>query len=285
MKKLLYIVVFILISASNASAFTGEGHVNVRKATIRKGPSTKHRILDFLLQDEKISILSKKGQWYRITYVKKDKEHKGWISASLIRLIEKSNIQAEFFNISERFKKLFSDNFLFLDNQLKGYDLSKLELKISFSSETGIAKLLLIFPFNKQYYESKKTKEMSGSLIDFMVYNDYLWALVKYKKHVAESVKSESRDDYQVIMSFQTNLLLLTETGDAVILSGKLSGDYVVFNPYIDIDFKGYKPARIFSTDAESVEENSVFYLPRAKESDGRLSSVALLYNFFDLEY
>jgi len=285
MKRVLFVILILLTFAADLCAFTGEGHVNVKKATVRSGPSRKNKILDYIVQDLRISITKKQGQWYKITYVKDDKQKKGWISASLIRLIEKSDVQVEFSNINEKFKKHFVDNLLFLDSQLKGYDLSKLKLTISFSSEAGVASMSFNLPFNKKHYDEKMTKEMSGSFIDFMVYNDYLWALVKYKKHVSESVKKESMDDFQVIMSFNTNLVLKKDNGNSVILSGKVSGDYVVFNPYVDVDIKGYNPFRVVTSDPESVEENSVFYLPQAKSSDGKLKPAALLYNYFDLDY
>jgi hypothetical protein len=285
MKKLLISIFIMLLIPLSANAFKGEGLINVRKATIRQRPSRQGNVIDYLPSNKKINILDKKGQWYRITYEKDEKEKKGWVSASLIRLIEKSQIKIEFKNINERFKKYFTDNLLFLDRQLKSYDLKRLKLVISYSSESGVARMTLVHPFDKKHYDDKKTKEMTGSFIDFMVYNDYLWGLVKYKKHVADSVERESMDDYQAIMSFITNLSLLKDNNDNVLLSGKFSGDYVVFNPYIDVDFSEYDPFRVFTPDEESVENNSVFYLPRAKGKDGKLLSAALLYNFFDLEY
>ncbi|MFC1856020.1 SH3 domain-containing protein [Thermodesulfobacteriota bacterium] len=305
MKKLIIIFSILFLNTTFVYAAgamkASEGYVNVKKATIRKNPSKKSKVIDYLVVDKKISIVRKKGQWYKIKYEKmvkvknkdkKDKKKKkekkeksGWISASLIRLVEKSEIVVEFNNINDKFKKYFGDNLLFLDSQLKGYDVKKMKLVISYSDENNSALLTMILPFDKKYYDEKKTKEMTSSFIDFMVYNDYLWGLVKYKTHVAESIERESMDDYQAIMSFRANILLLKENGDGVILSGKFSGDYVIFNPYVDVEFNDYKPFRVHTPDKESVEDKSVFYLPKAKGSDGKLKSATHLYNFFDLEY
>jgi hypothetical protein len=284
MKKIIAVLVIVIINSISAYAFNGEGYVNVRTAKIRRDATKKSKVVDYLSVDKHITILEKKRQWYRIKYEKDGKERKGWISASLIRLIEKSRINVEFLNINEKFQKYFTDNLLFLDSQLKGYDLSKLKLVILYSRESNTSRMTLILPFDKTYYDKKKTKEMSGSFIDFMVYNDYLWGLVKYKVHVAESIERETMDDFQALMSFNANLLLIKDNGDSVILSGKFSGDYVVFNPYIDVELADYNPFRIFTHDKESVVEQSVFYLPKAKSSDGKFLSATLLYNFFDIE-
>ncbi len=281
MKKSVFFVTFLFLLLSTA-AFCDEGYINVDSANVRKGPSKKQKIVASLGMNEKITIVEKKGQWYKIEY--KGNET-GWISASLVRLIEKSTIKIDFLNINDKFKEYFKENLLFFDSQLKGYDLSSLKLIVSYSEKANAAMLTLILPFDKQYYDEKRTKEIGGAYIDFMVYNDYLWGLVKYKIHVAESVELVSMDDFQALMSFKSSIVLIKDNGDSIILSGKFSGCYVVFNPYIDVEFEGYEPVRVYSVDKEAVEDNSLFYLPGAKVSDGKLMAPALLYNFFDLPY
>jgi hypothetical protein len=103
--------------------------------------------------------------------------------------------------------------------------------------------------------------------------------------YIAESIERESKDDSQVVMSFVANLILIKDNDTSVILSGKFSAGYVIFNPYIDVESDDYKPFRIHTHDKESVEDNSIFYIPSAKKSDGQLTSATLLYNFFDIPY
>ena len=282
MKNLLFFMFLFLVFANPSFGLDGEGYVNVDKASVRSGASKKYKILTYLKSNDKVLISEKKGQWYKIKY---GEDKNGWISASLVRLVETSNIKVEFLNINDKFKKYFTENLLFLDRQLKGHDLSKVRIVVSYVGESNIARITLILPFDQKIYEGKKTKEISGSFIDFMVYNNYLWGVVKYKMHVSEVARETSIDDYQALMSFKSNILLIKENGDSIILSGQFSGGYVLFNPYVDLEFSDYKAFRVFTPDKESVMDKSVFYLPAAKSEDGKLTGATLLYNFFNLVY
>lgn len=278
----IFAVIIIMCISSNAFASDNEGYINVPSASVRSGPSNNNKVTDTLVFNIKFEVLEQKKQWYKIKY---GDSKVGWIGASQIRLIEKSNILVDFLNINDKFKKYFTDNLLFLDNQLKGYDISNLKLAVSYSQESNVARMGLIIPFDKDYYDEKKTKEISGSFIDFMVYNEYLWGLMKYKTYVAESVEKLSLEDYQTLMLFKVDLIIINEKGDSIILSGTQSGGYVEFNPYIDTEFIDYEPFRVFTPDTESIGDKSVFYLPPARASDGKLTSATLLYNFFDLGF
>ena len=276
--------------------------VRVYKANVRKAPDKHSRRLFSLGQNSKVKVIKERDQWL---YIATDKGRRGWLFKSLARIVKPPKVEPEieFFssNLDPEQKKFFTLFISRLRKQLAtvevrhfGFVVSRLDSDIAPEPSFGAGKaavswlLVLQVPFSRTLYEQEKGEDLEVGTIDLLPYQDYLRVMLEgHDLLIAEMEKnpqlwSGSRVGSGVV---KVLVVLKSENGDQVSLSGFREQGFPVFNNYIIVGVHGFSQFSLHSVIPANVADFNKFALPPPYLADGSRSPAALAHDFFGFSY
>lgn len=298
--------VFLLVGGANfaqaASSENLQAVVRVYKANVRKAPDKHSRRLFSLGRNSKVQVIKERDQWL---YIATDTGRRGWLFKSLARIVKPPKVEPEieFFSSNlgpeqENFFTLFISR---LRKQLAtvevrhfGFVVSRLDSDIAPEPGFGAGKaavswlLVLQVPFSRTLYEQEKGEDLEVGTIDLLPYQDYLRVMLEgHDLLIAEMEKnpqlwSGSRVGSGVV---KVLVVLKSENGDQVSLSGFREQEFPVFNDYIIVGVHGFSQFSLHSEIPANVADFNKFALPPPYLADGNRAPAALVHDFFGFSY
>jgi len=197
----------------------------------------------------------------------------------------KKRVPLRYQYINSRVREYFDAEIGWLERELAGEKLDPKALYVSYREGSRTARLLLILPFDVEFYHESKGHLLRENSIDLLPFRAYLWSLQEYLERVAARAAEGDPQIAAEIRKFRISLVLQKEDGEEVVLTGRRRQSFVRFNPYIMVNRRGYRAAFIKAVSEEALEKATVFFLPEPKLNSGSLAEAVLLYDFFEVNY
>ncbi|MCK5540343.1 MAG: SH3 domain-containing protein, partial [Deltaproteobacteria bacterium] len=297
------LLVVVAAGISRATPSAGlQAVVRVAKVNVRKAPDKNSRRLFSLRRKSMVKVLKERDQWL---YIATDTGRRGWLFKSLVRIVKprKVNPKIEFFsNGLESEQELFFVSLISrLGSQLAAVEVryfdfvvSRLDADAVSGSDPGIGKeavpwlLVLRVPFSRDLYQQEKGNDLEVGTIDLLLYQGYLKVMLESRDlMIAEIKKNPQLWNAAGAGSGAVKVLIVlkSENGDQVVLSGFRERGFPVFNDYIILEIHGFSQFSLHSTMSANVADFNQFVLPPSQLPDGSRAPAALAYDFFGFSY
>ena len=276
--------------------------VRVYKANVRKTPDKHSRRLFSLGRHSKVQVIKERDQWL---FIATNTGQCGWIFKSLVRIVKPPKVkpEIEFFSSGlEAEQEIFFASLISrVRSQLAavearrfGFVVSRLESDITPRSgpEAGKAViswlLVLQVPFSRTLYQQEKGEDLEVGTIDLLPYQGYLKVMLEARDLMITEMKKNPRlwsvfgAGSEVV---KVLIVLKSENGDQVALSGFRERGFPVFNDYIILEVHGFSQLSLGSVIPANVADFNNFVLPPPLLPDGSRAAAALAHDFFGFSY
>ena len=295
-------------SGRAAAAGPGKGVIRVRRANVRKNPD-KHSPRIFTLRlKARVKILKERSGWF---YVASAKGRRGWVFKSLVKIIKPAETKPVIKIISDdlsRYQKIFFDHLVvrmrsrLTDTRPREFDFlisrigDKAKVSGSKTSETGPTAqpepgswlLILRSHFSREDYQAAAAPELEPGSVDLLVYQHRLKVLLEIRDLLRTEIRKNPAlwaGTERALPAVEILLVLKSESGDQIALSGFWKAGFPVFNEFMILEIHGFSPFSIKAALSANVTEFNKFDLPAPYLPDGSRSTAALAHDFFGFSY
>ena len=281
--------------------------VRVAKVNVRKAPDKNSRRLFSLRRKSKVKVLKERDQWL---YIATDTGRRGWLFKSLVRIVKPRKVKPkiEFFSdgLESEQELFFASLISRLGSQLAAVEVRHFDFVVSrldadvvsgsavSGSDPGIGDeavpwlLVLRVPFSRDLYQQEKGNDLEVGTIDLLLYQGYLKVMLESRDLVIAEIKKNSQL-WTVAGAgsgaVKVLIVLKSENGDQVVLSGFRERGFPVFNDYIILEIHGFSQFSLHSEMSANVADFNQFVLPPSQLPDGSRAPAALAYDFFGFSY
>ena len=276
--------------------------VRVAKANVRTAPNKHSRRLFSLPRKSRVRVLKECDPWL---FIATEKGRRGWLFKSLVRILKPPKVEPEieFFNsgLESEQELFFSSLINRLCSQLAAVEVRRFAFVVSrldsnkvlaSSSEVGAAAaswlLVLQVPFSRALYDQEKGEDLEVGTIDLLPYQGYLKVMLESRDLMIVEMNKNPQLWYfpeTALGSVKVLVVLKSENGDQVALSGFKDRGFPVFNDYIILEVHGFSQLSLSSVIPATVADFNKFVLPPPQLSDGSRAPAALAHDFFGFSY
>ena len=294
------------VEVSLATSGGGQGIIRVRRANVRKTPDKNSPRIFTLLHQDRVRILKERSEWL---YIASAEGQQGWIFKSLVKVVKPTKIKPKIKIFSDNlsgYQKIFFGSLVErLQSQLADVKLREFEFLISrigadkksnapaaatnaIKKEPGSWLLILRSHFSRKDYQAKQAPEIEPGAVDLLIYQHRLKVMLETRDLLLVEIKKNPGlwpDSKPSSSSVEILLVLRSESGDQVALSGFREGGFPVFNDFMILEMHGFSPFSIKATLPANVTEFNKFDLPAPYLPNGDRSTAALAHDFFGFSY
>lgn len=276
--------------------------VRVYKANVRKAPDKNSRRLFSLGRNSKVEVIKEREKWF---YISTDTGRRGWLFKSLARIVKPPKIEPEieffssdldpeqevfFTSLISRLRKQLATvkarRFAFVVSRLDSDSDFEPSLKDGKTAASWL--LVLQVPFSRTLYEQERGEDLEIGTIDLLLYQGYLKKMLESRDLMMAEIEKKpqlwqvSGADPELV---KVLVVLKSENGDQVALSGLRERGFPVFNDYLIIEMHGFSQFSLHSAIPSNVADFNKFVLPPPQLADGSRSPAALAHDFFGFAY
>ncbi len=295
------------VALSRAAAGGNEwGVVRVVLANVRKNPDKNSPKIFTLRRRERIKIFKERFGWL---YIETDSGRRGWIFNSLVKIVPPEKIKPEIKifsdNLTDYQKNFFDGLGAWMRTRLTASRLRKFEFIVSRNIPAAAAAalkapalkqtqkqkswlLVLKSHFSRKAYQDAAAPEIDPGSIDLLIYQRQLRVLLESRALLRAEMRKNPAlwpDSKPEAVAIEALLVLKSDSGDQIALSGYLKSGLPVFNDFIILEIHGFSPFSIKATLPANVTDFNQFDLPAPYLANGNRSTAALAYDFFGFSY
>ena len=289
-----------------AAAGPGKGVIRVRRANVRKTPDKHSPRLFTLRRNDIIKILKERPDWF---YIVSTEEQQGWVFKSLVKIVKPAKVKPKIRILSDAlsgYQKIFIDRLVLrMQSQLADIKPQEFEFLISRAgsdekasgvpSKSYVAKqkpgswlLILRSHFCRKDYQAESAPEIEPGTVDLLIYQHRLKVMLETRDLLRAEIEKNPAlwpDTGSALPAVEILLVLKSESGDQVALSGFWEAGFPVFNDFMILEIHGFSPFSIKATLPANVSEFNQFDLPAPYLANGNRSTAALAHDFFGYPY
>jgi hypothetical protein len=289
-----------------AAANPGKGIIRVRRANVRKTADKHSPRLFTLRRNDIVKILKEKPDWF---YIASTEGQQGWIYKSLVKIVKPTKVKPKIRILSDElsgYQKIFFDSLVVrLQSRLADIKPQEFEFLISrigsdekasgSPAKKSVARqkpgswlLILRSHFCRKDYQAESAPEIEPGTVDLLIYQHRLKVMLETRDLLRSEIRKYPAlwsDDESTSPEVEILLVLKSESGDQVALSGFWEAGFPVFNDFMILEIHGFSPFSIKATLPANVSEFNQFDLPAPYLANGNRSTAALAHDFFGFPY
>ena len=295
------------VGLSPAAVTTGTfGIIQVKQANIRKNSHKQSPRIFSLRQQNRVQIIKERDGWF---YIASDEGQCGWILSSLVQIVKPPAIKPEIKIFGDKLttqQKVFINGlvarmqtelagpeprqFEFLISRITGAEKGRGPVVVGSKSAVKANPWLLVLrsPFSRKIYQQTRASELDPGTVDLLLYQPQLKVLLDLQElMVAEIKKSPGLWSVSTpaASAVEALLVLKSENGDQVVLSGFRENGFPIFNDSMILEIHGFSPFSIKAAIPANVSDFNQFDLPSPYLANGNRSTAALAHDFFGFTY
>ena len=295
------------IALSRAAVSGNErGVIRVARANVRKTPDKNSPRIFTLRRRDRVKIIKERSDWL---YIESDVGRRGWIFSSLVKIVKPEKVKPEIKIFSDNlsgYQKIFFDGLVariqarLADSKPRefAFIISRTDPVESASApalKTTVLKskpeswlLVLKSHFSRKGYQVAAAPEIEPGTIDLLIYQHQLRVLLESRDLLRAEMRKNPAlwpNSKSESAAVEALLVLESESGDQIALSGYLKSGLPVFNDFIILEIHGFSPFSIKATLPANVTDFNQFNLPAPYLANGNRSTAALAHDFFGFSY
>ncbi len=289
-----------------ATTGSGKGVIRVRRANVRKTADKHSPRLFTLRRNDIIKILKERPDWF---YIASTDGQQGWVFKSLVKIVKPPEVKPRIKIFSDElsgYQKIFFDRLVVrMQSRLADTRPQEFEFLISRSGtdekapglppENSVVKqkpgswlLILRSHFRRQDYQAESAPEIEPGTVDLLIYQHRLKVMLETRDLLRDEIEKNPAlwsDSSSSVAAVEILLVLQSESGDQVALSGFWEAGFPVFNDFMILEIHGFSPFSIKATLPANVSDFNQFDLPDPYLANGNRSTAALAHDFFGFPY
>lgn len=293
-------------SGGAAAAGSGKGIIRVRRANVRKTADKHSPCLFTLRRNDIIQVLKERPDWL---YIASTDGQQGWVFKPLVKIVKPNRVKPKIRILSDKlsgYQKIFLDRLVVrMQSQLADVRPREFDFIISrpdtdakasgAQAKSSVARqkpgswlLILRSHFRRKDYQAEAAPEVGPGTVDLLIYQHRLKVMLETRDLLRAEIKkhpalwSDSSASASVV---EILLVLQSESGDQVALSGFWESGFPVFNDFMILEIHGFSPFSIKASLPANVSEFNQFDLPDPYLANGNRSTAALAHDFFGFPY
>ncbi len=300
-------LLFACPESSPAAASPAKGIIRVRRANVRKTADKYSPRLFTLRRNDIVKILKERPEWF---FIASTEGQQGWVFKTLVKIVKPTKVKPKIRILSDKlsgYQKIFIDGLVVrMQSQLADIKPQEFEFLISRAGtdeevsrsaakrsaasreQPGSWLLILRSHFSRKDYQAESAPEIESGTVDLLIYQHRLKVMLETRDLLRAEIRKNpvlwpnTGSSSSVV---EILLVLKSESGDQVALSGFWEAGFPVFNDFMILEIHGFSPFSIKATLPANVSEFNQFDLPAPYLANGNRSTAALAHDFFGFPY